>query len=73
MNRRGFLKGILAAGVAPAVVGSGILMPVRMVHPEMVALAPKGPWLVGNSLLMFERMAREMDNDVMSVIRKEYA
>lgn len=29
MNRRGFLKGILAAGVAPAVVGSGILMPVR--------------------------------------------
>lgn len=29
MNRRGFLAGILAAGVAPAVVGSGILMPVR--------------------------------------------
>lgn len=38
MNRRGFLKGmsgILAAGVAPAVVGSGILMPVRaVVAPE---------------------------------------
>ncbi len=33
MNRRGFLAGILAAGVAPAVVGSGILMPVRMVQP----------------------------------------
>lgn len=29
MNRRGFLASILAAGVAPAVVGSGILMPVR--------------------------------------------
>lgn len=29
MDRRGFLQGILAAGVAPAVVGSGILMPIR--------------------------------------------
>ncbi len=29
MNRRGFLAGILGAGVAPAVVGSGVLMPVR--------------------------------------------
>lgn len=32
MNRRGFLRGmagILAAGVAPAVIPSGILMPVR--------------------------------------------
>jgi|SRR5882757_1972038 len=29
MNRRSFLQGILAAGVAPAFVGSSILMPVR--------------------------------------------
>ena len=29
MDRRGFLKGILAAGVAPAFIGSAILMPVR--------------------------------------------
>ena len=29
MNRRGFLKSILAAGVAPAFVGSSVLMPVR--------------------------------------------
>ena len=31
-SRRGFLKGmagILAAGVAPAAIGSGILMPIR--------------------------------------------
>lgn len=28
MNRRGFLKGILAAGVAPAVVSSAALMPL---------------------------------------------
>lgn len=38
MNRRGFLKGlggIFAAGVAPAVVGSDILMPVRkLVVPD---------------------------------------
>lgn len=29
MNRRGFLQAILAAGVAPAFVGSSILMPVK--------------------------------------------
>lgn len=31
MDRRGFLKSILAAGVAPAFVGSSILMPVRKI------------------------------------------
>ncbi len=31
MNRRGLLAGILAAGFAPAAVGSGILMPVRRI------------------------------------------
>jgi hypothetical protein len=31
MNRRGFLSGIIAAGMAPAVVGSGILMPLGKV------------------------------------------
>jgi len=34
MDRRGFLKGmagILASGFAPAVVGSGILMPVKTI------------------------------------------
>ncbi|MGE4243704.1 twin-arginine translocation signal domain-containing protein [Ramlibacter sp.] len=30
-TRRSFLAGILAAGVAPAAVGSGILMPVRKI------------------------------------------
>jgi hypothetical protein len=38
MNRRGFLTGmagILAAGVAPAAVGSNILMPIRQ-----IAVAP---------------------------------
>lgn len=29
MKRRSFLASVLAAGVAPAAVGSGILMPVR--------------------------------------------
>jgi hypothetical protein len=31
MNRRGFLGSILAAGYAPAAIGSGVLMPVRKV------------------------------------------
>lgn len=35
MERRGFLRAILAAGVAPAFVGSKILMPVKaLVLPE---------------------------------------
>ena len=38
MDRRSFLKSILAAGVAPAIVGSGILMPVRklLVPPQEI-------------------------------------
>ena len=31
MNRRGFLKSILAAGVAPAFVGSSVLMPLTKI------------------------------------------
>lgn len=31
MKRRGFLAGILAAGFAPATIGSGVLMPVRRI------------------------------------------
>ena len=45
MNRRSFLSAILAAGVAPAVVGSGILMPVRKIivpGPDGL-LGPVGP------------------------------
>ena len=32
MERRGFLAGILAAGFAPAAIGSGVLMPVRALN-----------------------------------------
>lgn len=39
MNRRGFLAGILASGVAPAAVGSSILMPVRkLVAPQWIGV-----------------------------------
>lgn len=31
MNRRGFLSGILAVGMAPAFVGSGVLMPIKKI------------------------------------------
>ena len=43
MNRRGFLAGILAAGAAPAFVGSSVLMPVRkIILPES---GPRG-WIL---------------------------
>jgi hypothetical protein len=38
-TRRGFLAGILAAGFAPAAIGSGVLMPVRT-----IALPDVLPW-----------------------------
>ena len=44
VNRRGLLAGILAAGFAPAAIGSGILMPVRR-----IACATRG--ISGLSLL----------------------
>lgn len=40
-TRRGFLGAILAAGMAPAVVGSGILMPIKKVWvPDEPVLTP---------------------------------
>lgn len=41
MNRRGFLQSVLAAGVAPAFVGSGILMPVRKLITAPDIITPK--------------------------------
>lgn len=40
MNRRGFLRAILVAGVAPAVVGSGVLMPVRALARPVLEFSP---------------------------------
>lgn len=40
MNRRGFLTGLTAALAAPAVIGSGVLMPLRgIVMPRSVSMA----------------------------------
>lgn len=44
MNRRGFLKGmagILAAGVAPAVLPSGVIMPVRNLWTPRIVITGK--------------------------------
>jgi len=43
ITRRGFLQAILAAGVAPAVIDSGVLMPVRKIvtSPPLIIFAPR--------------------------------
>ena len=46
MNRRSFLASILAAGVAPAVIGSGILMPVRKLIDPYAYLRDPGQWYI---------------------------
>ena len=58
MNRRGFLQAILAAGVAPAVVGSGILMPVRTIILPWDGM----PWLDDSMQWKHEAMNALLDN-----------
>jgi hypothetical protein len=62
VNRRGFLQSILAAGVAPAVVGSGVLMPVRLVTPilrEVEVVVDTELVVYGNTLLTVSAITRE--------------
>lgn len=43
MNRREFLGAILKAGIAPAIIGSGIIMPIRSIAaPEQKAIILPG-------------------------------
>jgi hypothetical protein len=52
MERRGFLRAMLAVGMAPAVVKAGILMPVRKIAvPELV--------LSSNSLITCSMITKE--------------
>lgn len=56
MQRRGFLGAVLAAGVAPAAIGSGILMPVK----KIVLVDPFGQFgfaevVVEGKMLKFRR------------------
>jgi len=46
MNRRGFLSGILAAGMAPAIAKAGVLMPVKqiIVPEELVWIDAGDSW-----------------------------
>jgi hypothetical protein len=65
MNRRGFLKSILAAGVAPYVVTTaGVLMPVRRVWSSVdsLVLSEKSiaQYLVATKTLLFESSAEGM-------------
>ena len=56
MDRRGFLHGILALGVAPAIVRIGNLMPVKSIilpsTEEVIVIA-------GNTLLSIDMITRE--------------
>lgn len=56
MNRRGFLQGILAASVAPAFVGSSVLMPVKaLAMPNLAEVATYS----GNTLLTIDQVTQE--------------
>lgn len=54
LQRRSFLGAMLAAGVAPAIARSGVLMPVRRLVPGSTLIeAP--PW-IGNGAVMCSRI-----------------
>lgn len=62
MDRRGFLRGILAAGMAPAFVRIGSLMPVKgvIVPTTEEVLAITGATVKGgNTLLTLDMITRE--------------
>lgn len=50
ISRRSLMSGILAAGVSPWIVKSGVLMPVKKIivpplfRPEFIDLSFNGPW-----------------------------
>lgn len=62
MNRRGLLRGILAAGIAPAVVGSGILMPLGKVWvpPPIVIHEGFKNAMLEDALEQIERAVRDV-------------
>lgn len=50
MQRRSFLAGILAAGFAPAAIGSGVLMPTRQIWTLTPGLRGGKLWLPGGRI-----------------------
>jgi hypothetical protein len=54
IDRRGFMASILAAGFAPAAIGSGVLMPVaRLWTPLSAFIMPNDLMLVANDVVLF--------------------
>ena len=81
MKRRGFLKGmagILASGFAPALLPSGILMPVRkLILPEIsgFSLMPPGPTLLDAWMDWADAEAQRISSltpDMIATMQREY-
>lgn len=67
-TRRGFLAGILAAGFAPAAIGSGVLMPVRKIA-GLYEDTPLRPWMLGwNDGIVAQR---QFDQEALNRIRRQ--
>ena len=82
MDRRGFLRGmsgILASGIAPAVIGGGVLMPVRrilMPQPLTINMIPTIPSIRDAALAELSEWARREANRIcgvqLDILRSEF-
>ena len=77
MERRGFLKSMLALGVAPAVITSGVLMPVRAIalptDAEVLAVAGGGNTLLTPELITREALRILNENiSFMSTVNRQF-
>lgn len=57
MTRRGFLQGIIAAGVAPAIVKAESIMPcIGLVIPRQALIIPNQELVLQNGLIVGDRV-----------------
>ena len=83
MDRRGFLRGILAAAAAPAIVRIGSLMPVKSIFvpttEEVLAFTGATSIGGGNTLLSIDLITREAlrilysNMDFLTQVNREYS
>ena len=67
MDRRGFLKGILALGIAPAVVRASSLMPIAVLEEPRIILGASPIPFIGEEMLGEINIIRLLEERLIAV------